>query len=278
MAMDLVEKWGGMLSILEIKDATFAYENTGNIFQDINLNVNKGDVVCILGPNGCGKTTLIKCLNRIYELDEGTVYINGKDIKHTEQREIARNIGYIPQGHVPTFAFTVFDVVLMGRTPHLNFFESLGEKDYKIAEKALEKFGLSHMRDKPYTTLSGGEQQLVFFARVIAQEPHILILDEPTSHLDFGNQLKTLDIISKLASEGLSVVMTSHFPDHAFISSNKVAIMKDRNFMAIGPPDQVITQENMEKTYGIHVEIVDMGNKRKICVPMKTVQPGIYKK
>jgi iron complex transport system ATP-binding protein len=211
-------------------------------------------------------------LNKINELKEGTVYINGEDIKRIEQREIARNIGYIPQGHVPTFAFTVFDVVLMGRTPHLDFFESLGEKDYKIAENALNRFGLSELRDNPYTTLSGGEQQLVFFARVIAQEPHILILDEPTSHLDFGNQLKTLDIISKLADDGLSVVMTSHFPDHAFMSSNKVAIMKNRNFMAIGKPEDVITEKNMEKAYDIHVEIVDMGNNRKICVPIKTVE------
>ncbi|WP_321423656.1 ABC transporter ATP-binding protein [uncultured Methanobacterium sp.] len=259
------------MSILEIKDAAFAYDETGNIFEDINLTVEKGDVVCILGPNGCGKTTLIKCLNRIHGLNNGTVYINGEDIRHIDQREIARNIGYIPQGHIPTFAFTVFDVVLMGRTPHLDFFESLGEKDYKIAEKALEKFGISHMRDKPYTTLSGGEQQLVFFARVIAQEPRILVLDEPTSHLDFGNQLKTLDIISTLASEGLSVVMTSHFPDHAFISSNKVAILKDKNFMAIGKPEEVINRENMEKAYGIHVEIVDIDPDRKICVPMKTI-------
>ncbi|MBI4813416.1 MAG: ABC transporter ATP-binding protein [Methanobacterium sp.] len=260
------------MSILEIKDAAFSYEDTENIFEDINLTVSKGDVVCILGPNGCGKTTLIKCLNKIHQLNQGTVYINGEDIKHIDQREIARNIGYIPQGHVPTFAFTVFDVVLMGRTPHLDFFESLGKKDYEIAENAMKKFGLSRLRDKPYTTLSGGEQQLVFFARVIAQEPSILVLDEPTSHLDFGNQLKTLDIISTLAADGLSVIMTSHFPDHAFISSNKVAIMKDRNFMAIGKPDEVINRENMEKAYGIHVEIVDIAaGDRKICVPMKTI-------
>ncbi len=260
------------MSILEIKDAAFSYEDTENIFEDVNLTVAKGDVLCILGPNGCGKTTLIKCLNKIHQLDQGTVYIKGKDIKRIDQREIARNIGYIPQGHVPTFAFTVFDVVLMGRTPHLDFFESLGEKDYIIAENALKKFGLSDLRDKPYTTLSGGEQQLVFFARVIAQEPSILVLDEPTSHLDFGNQLKTLDIISTLADDGLSVIMTSHFPDHAFISSNKVAIMKDKNFMAVGKPDEVINQENMEKAYGIHVEIVDMGNNRRICVPMNTIE------
>jgi len=260
------------LNLLEIKDASFAYEETENIFEDINLTVAKGDVVCILGPNGCGKTTLIKCLNRLLELKEGAVYINGKDIKDIDQREIARSIGYIPQGHIPTFAFSVLDVVLMGRAPHLDFFESLGEEDYKIAENALKKFGLYELKDKPYTSLSGGEQQLVFFARVIAQEPHMLILDEPTSHLDFGNQLKTLDIISKLAADDLSVIMTSHYPDHAFISSNKVAIMKDHKFMDIGKPDEVITRENLEKAYGIHVEIVDIGYNRKICVPMGTIE------
>ncbi len=259
------------MNVLEIRDAAFAYDDTENIFEGINLTVDKGDVVCILGPNGCGKTTLIKCLNKLHELKEGAVYINGRDIRDINQREIAKNIGYIPQGHIPTFAFSVMDVVLMGRSPHLDFFETLGEADYKIAENALKKFGLYDMRDKPYTSLSGGEQQLVFFARVIAQEPHMLILDEPTSHLDFGNQLKTLDVISKLAADGLSVVMTSHFPDHAFISSNKVAIMKDRGFMDIGKPDEVITGKNMEKAYGIHVEIVDIGHDRKVCVPMKTV-------
>lgn len=259
------------MNVLEIKNATFSYEDTENIFERINLTVDEGDVVCILGPNGCGKTTLIKCLNKLHELKEGVVHINGRDIRDINQREIARNIGYIPQGHIPTFAFSVLDVVLMGRSPHLDFFESIGEEDYKIAEDALKKFGLHKLKDKPYIDLSGGEQQLVFFSRVIAQEPNILILDEPTSHLDFGNQLKTLDIISKLASDGLSVIMTSHFPDHAFISANKVAIMKDREFMAIGKPEEVINTENMEKAYGIKVEIVDIGYNRKICVPLTSV-------
>jgi iron complex transport system ATP-binding protein len=260
------------LSVLEIKNATFSYDGKDNIFEDINLNVEKGDVVCILGPNGSGKTTLIKCLNKITELSEGTVCINGKDIKDISRREIALNIGYVPQNHVSTFAFSVLDVVLMGRAPHLDFFETVEETDYKIAENALRKFGIYELKDKPYIALSGGEQQLVFFARVIAQEPKMLILDEPTSHLDFGNQLKTLNVISKLAEEGLSVIMTSHFPDHAFISSNKVAIMNDQNFIDVGPPDDVITEENMEKAYGIHVEIVDIGRNRKICVPLETME------
>ncbi|PKL66665.1 MAG: iron ABC transporter ATP-binding protein [Methanobacteriales archaeon HGW-Methanobacteriales-1] len=259
------------MSILEIKNATFSYDNVLNTFEDINLSVDRGDVVCILGPNGCGKTTLIKCLNNLHELKKGNILINGDNIKNIKQKIIAQNIGYIPQGHVSTFAFKVIDVVLMGRAPHLDFLDSPNDEDYHKAEEALKKFGIYDLKDNPYTSLSGGEQQLVFFARVIAQEPRILLLDEPTSHLDFGNQLKTLDIISKLAEDGLSIIMTSHFPDHAFISSNKVAIMKDHRFLGVGKPEEIINKENMEKIYGIEVEIMDISPNRKICVPLKTI-------
>lgn len=260
------------MSILEVKNATFAYENSENIFENVNLTVDMGDVVCILGSNGCGKTTLMKCLNRLHELKEGAIYINGEDIKNIDQRTIAKNIGYIPQGHVSTFAFTVFDVVLMGRTPYIDYLDSPGKKDYQITEEALKKFDIHHLKDKPYTSLSGGEQQLVFFARVFAQEPPILLLDEPTSHLDFGNQLKTLNIISKLSKEGISIIMTSHYPDHAFISSNKVALMKDHSFLGIDSPENIITTENMEKVYGIQVKIMDINPNRKICVPIRTME------
>ena len=258
------------MSILSIENATFSYNGSENIFQDINLTVDEGDVLCILGPNGCGKTTLIKCLNKLLELKEGQVFISGKNIKDIDQRGIARNIGYIPQGHVSTFAFSVFDVVLMGRAPHLEFLESPGREDYEKVEEALKKMGIYNLKDKPYTSLSGGEQQLVFFARVLAQEPRILILDEPTSHLDFGNQLKTMDIIKKLALDGLSVIMTSHFPDHAFISSNKVALMKDCRFIGTGTPEEIITEEAMEMVYGIQVKIMEL-ELRKICVPLKSL-------
>ena len=260
------------MTILEVKNATFAYENSENIFEDVNLTVDRGDVICILGSNGCGKTTLMKCMNRLHELSEGAVYIKGENIKNMDQRTIAKNIGYIPQGHVSTFAFSVFDVVLMGRTPHLDYLDSPGNEDRLITEEALKKFGIYHLKNKPYTSLSGGEQQLVFFARVIAQQPQILLLDEPTSHLDFGNQLKTLNIISKLSQEGISIVMTSHYPDHAFITANKVALMKDQGFLGIDTPENIITTKNMEMVYGIHVKIIEIGPNRKICVPIETIE------
>lgn len=257
-----------MSSLMEIINASFSYNGQENIFENINFTIEKGDIFCILGANGTGKTTLIKCLNGIMKLNTGEVLLNNKNIYSLSPAEIARNIGYVPQIHNSTFSFSVLDVVLMGRAPYLDLFESPSEDDYKIAEKSLETLNISYMRDKSYTEISGGEQQLVFIARVLTQEPSILILDEPTSHLDFGNQIRTLNIIEKLASKGLSVIMSSHFPDQAFISANKVAIIQGKNIIDMGTPEEVITRENMEKTYGIPVKIVDIGE-RRACIPLK---------
>jgi len=257
-----------MKNLIEVMDASFAYNRSGNVFEDINLFVKKGDVICILGPNGCGKTTLIKCLNGLLKLNSGEISLNGQNIYSISTNELAKQIGYIPQGHNPVFPFTVLDVVLMGRAPHLSSLSSPTQKDYDIALKALKKMNILHMMHKPYTELSGGEKQLVFFARILAQKPNILLLDEPTSHLDFGNQIKTLKIINEMAKEGLSVIMSSHFPDHAFISADKVAIMKGKNIIDFGTPEEVVNEKNLEKAYGIKVKILDYDDNRKICVPI----------
>jgi iron complex transport system ATP-binding protein len=257
-----------MSHLMEMIDGTFSYNSNNNIFENINFTVENGDVFCILGANGTGKTTMIKCLNGLMKLKSGNVLLNGKDIYSLSHSEIGRNIGYIPQLHNSTFPFTILDVVLMGRAPHIDAFSSPSKKDYDIAENSLKSLNIYHMKDKPYTEISGGEQQLVFIARVLTQEPKVLLLDEPTSHLDFGNQIRTLNIIEKLANSGLSVVMSSHFPDHAFISANKVAIMKGSDFIDIGTPEDVINEENMEKAYGIKVKIVDFED-RLTCIPLK---------
>lgn len=256
-----------MNGIIEIEDAMFSYDGKEKIFQDINFSINKGEVLCILGPNGTGKTTLIKCLNCLLRLTSGNISLLGEDIYSFKKTDLARQIGYIPQGHNPVFPFTVLDVVLMGRAPHLSSMSSPSKNDYSIANECLKKLNLTNMMKKPYTELSGGEKQLVFFARVLAQKPEILLLDEPTSHLDFGNQMKTLKIINKMAQGGFTVVMSSHFPDHAFISADKVAIMKDCHIIDYGTPQDVITEESLEKAYNIGVQIMDLDEGRKICIP-----------
>jgi iron complex transport system ATP-binding protein len=257
-----------MSHLMEMKNGTFSYDSNNNIFEDINFQVEKGDIFCILGANGTGKTTMLKCLNGLMKLNSGEVLLNGRKLYSLSHSEIAKNIGYIPQMHNSTFPFTILDVVLMGRSPHIDAFSSPSKRDIEIAENSLKTLNIYHMKDKAYTEISGGEQQLVFIARVLTQEPRVLLLDEPTSHLDFGNQIRTLNIIEKLASKGLSVIMSSHFPDHAFISANKVAIMKGTDFIDIGTPEEVITEDNMKKAYGINVKIVDFED-RMACIPLK---------
>ena len=261
-----------MKEVIKVKDAAFSYNEKDKIFENISFSIRKGDIFCILGPNGTGKSTLIKCIDNMLKLKEGSVILNGEDIYSLKKTYVAREIGYIPQMHNPTFPFSVLDVVLMGRAPHLSLFSSPTEKDVKIAKDAIKTLGVSHLIEKPYTEISGGERQLVLFARVLTQQSSILLLDEPTSHLDFGNQICILEIIEKFASTGLSIIMTSHFPDHAFLVSSKVAVMNGGGFIDMGIPDDVITEENLKRAYGVDAQIVYMNdgadNRRKVCVPL----------
>lgn len=256
---------------LIVSDAEFHYDPARTSgFKDVNFSLENGEVMAILGPNGCGKTTLLKCINRLIELQKGNILLDNQNIHHLSRTRIAKSIGYVPQLHQPAFPFSVLDTVLAGRSPHLGLLESPGSKDLQIAEQSLETMGIYHLKDKPYTQISGGERQMVIFARVLAQQPSLLLLDEPTSHLDFGNQIRLLNEIKKLAATGLPIIMTSHFPDQVFMVSDIVAIMKEGAFMDCGQPDDIITEANMQSVYGIPVNIryVDGPVKRKICIPI----------
>jgi iron complex transport system ATP-binding protein len=259
--------------MLNVKEACFYYNklHSGG-FKNINFSLKRGEVLSILGPNGCGKTTLLKCLSGLLKLDSGDVQVNECEIGNMKRNDIAKVMGYVPQAHQPSFPFSVLQVVLVGRAPHLNFLQSPGIKDIEIAKHTLSALEISHLEHKAYTHLSGGERQLVFFARVMAQQPALLLLDEPTSHLDFGNQIRVLQLVKELACSGLPVIMTTHFPDHAFLVSDKVAIMKEGEFLDIGCVDDVVTETNLEKTYGIKVKVVDLNGSinHKICIPLRS--------
>jgi iron complex transport system ATP-binding protein len=258
--------------MLRVEKAEFHYDdNCESGFKEVSFSLKPGQVLCILGPNGCGKTTLLKCLTGIFKLNKGNVWLDGEEIAHLDRSAVARKAGYVPQVHQPAFPFSVLDAVLVGRAPHLGFLESPGAKDIEIAEAAIEALGISNLKNRRYTELSGGERQLVIFARVMAQQPSLLLLDEPTSHLDFGNQIKVLRLVEELAATGLPIIMTTHFPDHAFLISSKVAIMKKGEFLAFGPPDEVITEANLEAIYGIKVRVADVNGSvgRRICVPVR---------
>lgn len=256
--------------LLDVQNASFSYEKTKPIFNDISFSLDEGDVFCILGPNGIGKSTLIRCLARLLPLTSGQVFLDEHNISQMNRQALAKKIGFIPQIHTPAFSYSVFDFVLMGRSPYITLFGLPREEDLTIAEQALSTVGITGLKDKIYTQISGGEQQLVLFARVLAQEPRLLLLDEPTSHLDLANQMHILDLIAKLADQGLTTIMTTHIPDHAYRLAHRAAIIKDRKFLAEGQVCDVITEENMQKAYGIPVKMVNIEETgQKVCVPLK---------
>lgn len=262
-----------MAMILDVQQAAFRYDARRTIFSDISFTLAEQEVLCILGPNGIGKSTLIRCLANLYPLCAGSIRLHDRDVRSLLHRDVAKIIGYVPQAHEIVFPFTVREFVLMGRAPHLGLFASPGKDDYAQADAAIELVGIRKIADKPVSAISGGEYQLAMIARALAQEPEVLLLDEPTSHLDFGNQIRVLEIIDRLANEGLSVIMSSHFPDHAFLASNNVAIMQHGSFMAYGLAEEVVTEENLKQTYGVDVSITYSHDvDRHVCMPHKAGQ------
>lgn len=257
--------------IMDIKNICCGYGRK-IILRNISLTVKSGEILCILGPNGAGKTTLFKTILGFLKLKSGEIYIDDEDISKWDRKRMARTMGYVPQIHNTPFPFTVEDVVVMGRTSHLGTMSSPGRRDMKIAQNNMKTIGISCLKGKIYTEISGGERQMVLIARALTQEPDILIMDEPTSNLDFGNQIRVLRQILKLSKEGLAIVMTSHFPDHAFLCSTKVALLDKNNKFMIGTPDDIVTEENLRNAYGVNVKIINTAlegeNKIKSCVPL----------
>lgn len=242
------------------------------IIRDVSLGVEAGEILCLLGPNGVGKTTFFKTILGFLKLIDGEILFNGENIGKWPRHRLAKAVGYVPQAHIPPFPFKVADVVVMGRTAHLGRFASPSKHDQDIADKALEDLNISYLHDKTYTEISGGERQMVLIARALTQQPELLVLDEPTSNLDFGNQVRVLQQINQLAQKGLGVIMTSHFPDHAFLCASKVVILQKNGSLMIGNPDEVVTEQYMHHTYGVKIKIIESrlenGNFIKACVPL----------
>lgn len=257
--------------ILEIDNVSCGY-NSKTVVKNISVKIESGEVLTLLGPNGVGKTTFFKTILGFLKLHGGEIKLDGQNIQSWKKSKLAKVIGYVPQAHIPPFPFTVLDIVVMGRTAHLGMFASPSKKDVEIAEKALKALEVNYLKDKIYTEISGGERQMVLIARALTQEPEILIMDEPTSNLDFGNQVKVLEQVNKLSKKGLGIIMTSHFPDHAFLCSTKVALLQRNNKFNVGDVDEIITEDKLRETYGVDVKIISTVNNKgaviKSCVPI----------
>jgi ABC transporter, iron chelate uptake transporter (feCT) family, ATP-binding protein len=239
----------------EIKNLSCGYDKKV-VIENFNANLQDGDIFCLLGSNGVGKTTTFKTILGFLKPLGGEILIDGKDALKMSEKERASFISYVPQAHTPPFAFSVFDVVMMSANARLGIFERPSKEDEKIAIDALKTLNLESFKDKIYTDLSGGERQMVLIARALAQRSKVMLLDEPTANLDFGNQMRVLKEIKKLAKQGYIIILTSHQPEQVFYLNAKVAMLgRDKNYI-YGEASEVMNGENLKKIYGVDIRVV----------------------
>jgi iron complex transport system ATP-binding protein len=245
-----------MAVILKASSISYSYLSGQPVLLDVNLSVGTNSIVYLLGHNGCGKTTLLEILSGMRAPQAGEVWLNGTDIHRIPAHKRARRVGLVPQNHTPVFAFTVRDMVMMGRTPYLSLFGTPGRADHKIVEQAIETVGLTALGDRAYTELSGGERQLTLIARGLAQQTDVLLLDEPTAHLDPRNQRLVLETVSSLAGQHVSFLISSHNPNSALLYAQQVVVMKAGRVVVDGPPAEVLTEETLTMSYDMPVEVI----------------------
>ncbi|MBQ2204820.1 MAG: ABC transporter ATP-binding protein [Lachnospiraceae bacterium] len=243
--------------ILEIKNLSFAYDKQF-VFKDLNFNLESPDVLSILGPNGIGKTTLIKCLLGIKKKTSGEILIDGKDIDKFDKKDFYSFVAYLKQGGKETSIYTVLDTVLLGLASQINPLLKPKDSDIEKVNSILEELGIYHLKDKYVSKLSGGEAQMVFMARALVREPEVLILDEPESNLDYRNQLLMLDTIDRLKARGKLIIFNTHYPEHALRYSNKVLMLNKNYKYKFGNTTDIITKENVEETYRIKAAVGEL--------------------
>jgi iron complex transport system ATP-binding protein len=252
--------------VLKVESLAFGFPGR-TIGRDVSFSLGTGEVMCVLGPNGGGKTTLFRTILGLLAAHDGKILLDGRPLESFSRPEIARSIGYVPQGHSGYFAYTVRDFVLMGRTAHMGIFSTPSKKDVEVAERSLASLGMAHLAERPITEVSGGERQLALVARALAQEPRLLVLDEPTASLDFGNQVRVLERIAGLARTGISILFSSHDPDHAFLCAQRALLLAEGRALEIGTPREVIRADTLQRLYGVSVQVLPLAGGGHTCLP-----------
>ncbi|KPU62497.1 ABC transporter [Thermococcus sp. EP1] len=256
--------------MLKVKGLSFSYGDFS--VENVCFEVKEGEILTLLGPNGSGKTTILKNVYGLLKPKKKCVFIDGRDFHSLSLKERAKLAGYVLQSHYPPFPYTVLDVVVMGLASQLSVFESPREEHYEKALEKLRLLGMESFKDRPYTQLSGGQLQLVLIARALVQEPKVLLLDEPTAHLDFKNQVKILGIIKKLArEERITAILTLHDPNLASIYSDKIALVKEGRIRAVGESSEILREEILEEVYGVPIHILEFNGFRVIMPKTEVV-------
>ncbi|MDD3167844.1 MAG: ABC transporter ATP-binding protein [Eubacteriales bacterium] len=250
-----------------VRNLSFSYKTT-EVLREISFDASEGTLLCVLGRNGAGKSTLFRCILGLLKGYCGDILIDGMPACTLSARELSRKISYIPQSHSTVFSFSVLDMVMMGTTAHLGSFENPGKKERAAAESALDMMNISHLKSRNFCSISGGEQQMVLIARAIAQRTKILIMDEPCSNLDYGNQIKVMKAVKNLAKQGYLIIQATHNPEHVFLFADEVLVILEGRVGAKGSAEEILTEELMQAVYGIRVNLHEIeGRKQKFCLP-----------
>lgn len=255
-----------MNPMIEAKNVRFSY-GKNEVLHGVDFTAGEGQLIAVLGPNGAGKSTLFRCLLGLHRSYRGSITIAGREGKSLSPREMAALVAYIPQTHTPTFHYTVLEMVLMGTTHQVRGLQSPGERELGIAREALAQVGIAGMERRSYGQLSGGEQQLVLIARALAQQTRLLIMDEPTSSLDYGNQLRVMQRVKTLARQGYTILLSSHNPQQALLFADRILALHDGVICADGTPEEVISPALLEKLYHIKSRLAE-AEEGRLIVPM----------
>lgn len=259
--------------VLSIDALRLAHPGRPPLFGDLSLCVGPGEILALLGPNGAGKTSLLRAVIGTHRPVAGSIRLAGTETWRMTAGVLARSVAYVPQSIQNPLPLSARDVVLLGRTPHLGAFAMPGAVDRNMAEGMLERLGILHLADRRFDVMSGGERQLVLIARALAQTPRLLLLDEPTSNLDFGNQIRILTALRDLAADGLAIVVTTHFPDHAMLLRCRVAVLRGGESPVLGQACEVLTGALLSSVYRAPIRVAEIeaatpvGRTIKVCVP-----------
>ncbi len=258
--------------IIEVQNGCFRYPKQDSILCNINIQLLSGRILAILGPNGIGKTTLLKCMTGLLPWESGTSLFEGKDIKKMKAKDFWSAVSYIPQAHGFSFSYTGLEMVMLGRSSHLKMFEQPGEREIEMARHTMQKIGIAHLEKKDCNQMSGGELQMVLIARALINEPKLIILDEPETGLDFHNQILVLNLIEKLAhEEGISAIMNTHHPTNAVSISDEALMMTRTGDFYYGAVEEVLTEENISNSFNVRVSVNEFQYEKRMVksiVPM----------
>ena len=256
---------------LAVKDLCFSYD-ANPVLKNVSFQADEGAFVSIIGSNGAGKSTLLRCILGLLSSYTGQIELGGKNTRGMPAADMARQIAYIPQSHYQAFNFTVFNMVLMGTSSQVSAISTPQNAQKMKAADALARMGISHLAKKSFTNISGGERQLTLIARALAQNAKLLVMDEPTANLDYGNQLRVMAQAKSLVREGYTVLQTTHNPEHAYLFSDQVLALQDGAVVGNGPPAEIITAKLLRTLYNVDIQVQSLcDDKVRVFIPTQFI-------